>query len=263
MPCAASNCLVETTMLPLLPSEILDLIVDHLHDEPITLESCCLASKSWVPRARRYLFALVEFISFIFPIQLWVETFPDPANSPGRYTRCLQLGDLDSIVAACTVVPHFRHVEELQVSTSGSTTDNSTPPPSIQLRRMSPTLKTLHVSHVTALSSELLNLICSFPLLENLGLYFVTTWGGVDGRYIPPPSPTLTEFLYLTNSSPAVTHGLLNLLNGPHSSRIKASFTVESARPIADLISKCSDSVEYLALNFDSPSSFPLVPIGG
>ena len=203
MPCAASNCLVETTMLPLLPSEILDLIVDHLH------------------------------------------------------------GDLDSIVAACTVVPHFRHVEELQVSTSGSTTDNSTPPPLIQLRRMSPTLKTLHVSHVTALSSELLNLICSFPLLENLGLYFVTTWGGVDGRYIPPPSPTLTGFLYLTNSSPAVTHGLLNLLNGPHSSRIKASFTVESARPIADLISKCSDSVEYLALNFDSPSSFPLVPIGG
>ena len=51
----------ETTMSCTLPPEILDLIIDHLHDEPATLKTCCVVSKSWVPRTRKHLFALVEF----------------------------------------------------------------------------------------------------------------------------------------------------------------------------------------------------------
>ncbi|KAF9645264.1 hypothetical protein BDM02DRAFT_3073690, partial [Thelephora ganbajun] len=44
-----------------LPPEILDYIVDLLHDEPETLKQCCLVSKSWVSRTRKHLFANVEF----------------------------------------------------------------------------------------------------------------------------------------------------------------------------------------------------------
>ncbi|KAF9642569.1 hypothetical protein BDM02DRAFT_3078319, partial [Thelephora ganbajun] len=46
-----------------LPPEIFDYIVDFLHDTPETLKQCCLVSKSWVPRTRKYLFADIEFFT--------------------------------------------------------------------------------------------------------------------------------------------------------------------------------------------------------
>src|ERR1700753_246461 len=45
---------------PRLPAELLDHIADLLRDRE-TLESCCLVSKSWIPRARKHLFACVAF----------------------------------------------------------------------------------------------------------------------------------------------------------------------------------------------------------
>ncbi|KAF9644347.1 hypothetical protein BDM02DRAFT_3103092, partial [Thelephora ganbajun] len=50
-----------TTVHPYLPPETLDYIVDFLHDNRETLEQCCLVSKSWVPRARKHLFADIKF----------------------------------------------------------------------------------------------------------------------------------------------------------------------------------------------------------
>ncbi|KAF9643160.1 hypothetical protein BDM02DRAFT_3081141, partial [Thelephora ganbajun] len=44
-----------------LPPEILDYIIDLLHDKPETLKQCCLVSKSWVSRTRKHLFADIEF----------------------------------------------------------------------------------------------------------------------------------------------------------------------------------------------------------
>lgn len=257
----ASNGLVETTMLPFLPPEIFDLIVDHLHHQPTTLRSCCLVSKSWVPRARRNLFAQVEFTSRQCSLQLWINTFPDPFNSPGHHTRSLHLYDIDSIIAASAVAPtwvhHFCFIEELTVA--NFTSDNSTPVSLVSLRGLSPTLRSLHIFHVSALLSEFFSLICSFPLLEDLGLHFVTTSG--HGWYSLPTSPRLTGSLHLTDPSPSVTRGLLDLPNGPHFSRITASCPVESAKLVANLISKCSDTLESLTVAFDSPSSFPFTPM--
>ena len=44
-----------------LPAEMLDHVVDHLHDARDALRNCCLVSKSWVPRARKHLFADIWF----------------------------------------------------------------------------------------------------------------------------------------------------------------------------------------------------------
>jgi hypothetical protein len=46
---------------PYLPAELLDHVVDLLHDTEDALRSCCLVSKSWIPRTRRHLFADIEF----------------------------------------------------------------------------------------------------------------------------------------------------------------------------------------------------------
>ena len=36
----------ETTVSPSLPPEVIDHIIDHLHDEPDLLKACCVAPKS-------------------------------------------------------------------------------------------------------------------------------------------------------------------------------------------------------------------------
>jgi len=86
---------VETTMPCPLPPEILDLIVDHLHDEPFALraqlEICCLVSKSWVPRTRKHLFTHLTFDDSLVErskshIELWKRAFPDPFS---KTWRCL------------------------------------------------------------------------------------------------------------------------------------------------------------------------------
>ena len=65
-----------------LPPEVLDLIVDNLHNELRVLRTCCTVSESWVPRTRTHLFACVEFRLLRSPIESWMKGFPDPSKSP-------------------------------------------------------------------------------------------------------------------------------------------------------------------------------------
>ena len=134
--------LVETKMSPSLPSEILDLIVDHLCRERNTLKTCCLASKAWVPRTRRHLFAHVYF-QFRISILRWMQLFPDPSNSPAHHTRSLRISapvlSLMTSSDARPLVCSFRFVVRLQLG--GYRRDEF--------------LKAVDI-------------ICSFPLLEDL-----------------------------------------------------------------------------------------------
>jgi len=82
------SCTKTTMSDSYLPREILDHIVDLLHDEQETLKQCCLVSKPWVPCTRNHLFATIEFIS-IQDLESWKKTFPDPLNSPACHTRTL------------------------------------------------------------------------------------------------------------------------------------------------------------------------------
>lgn len=46
--------------IPRLPQELVDHIVDHLHDDPITLNSCSLVCHAWLPTSRLHLFAKIS-----------------------------------------------------------------------------------------------------------------------------------------------------------------------------------------------------------
>ena len=52
-----------TMSRPHLPPEILEYILDTLHDDPKTLRDCCVVAKSWIPRTKNRLFAKVRFSS--------------------------------------------------------------------------------------------------------------------------------------------------------------------------------------------------------
>jgi len=67
--CVQTGSRFVTTMSCTFLPEILDLIVDHLRHQPAALKECCLASKSWVHRTRRHLFAYIEFCPLHPPIQ--------------------------------------------------------------------------------------------------------------------------------------------------------------------------------------------------
>ena len=84
---------------PRLPPEISDCIIDLLSKEREVLKRCCLVSKSWVPRTRRYLFGWVEFVN-PDDIDAWKETFPDPDNSPACHTHSLFVNCVEFITAA-------------------------------------------------------------------------------------------------------------------------------------------------------------------
>ena len=48
---------------PELPPEILDYIVELLHDDKTVLKRCCVVSKSWIPRTRKHLFANIRLFT--------------------------------------------------------------------------------------------------------------------------------------------------------------------------------------------------------
>ena len=240
-------------MLSSLPPELLDLIVDHLDNEPIVLKACCLASKSWVHRTRRHLFAHVEFNGRNTSIESWMRAFPDPSDSPAHYARSLSICDLRSVTAAVTDarswVHSFRHLVHLGVFAHAR--PNHSQDPLVQLRRLSPTLKSLHLRLYRIPLPEIFSLICSFPLLEDLGLIYLSGHDSIDG-WNTPTSPNFTGCLDLTGTVSSITRGLLNLPGGLHFSKIKVSCLDHHAASVTALVLMCSDTLKYLFINFDS-----------
>jgi hypothetical protein len=166
-----SGFLSATTMPPPhLPAELLDHTVDHLHDARIALKSCCLVSKSWVPRTRKHLFAEVEFNSQ--NLQSWKTTFPDPFISPACYTKDLVVR-CPGMISTTDAEERgwfraFSHVVHLELSLHL---------PIISLlpfHGFSLSLKSLHVEFRCLLLPRVLNLVHSSSLLEDLSLI---VWG--------------------------------------------------------------------------------------
>jgi len=242
-----------------LPPEIHDLIVDHLHDEPTTLKSCCVVSKSWVPRARKYFFARVEFRASKSHIELWKKAFPDPSNSPAYHTRTLYIYGIP-VVAATDVgvdswIRAFHNVVHLYL-------DHLDQASLIPFYGLSPTVRSLRLSYTTP---EVFGLICSFPLLEHLALVASHTEDDADQWDAPLTSPKLTGFLDLRmfGSARPVLRRLLDLPGGLHFSKISTLFISDATESVTDLVSRCSDTLEVLVVLCLPLSVFPSAPATG
>ena len=98
---------------PYLPQEILDEIIDLLHDHRDALKRCCLVSESWVPRTRQHLFAKIEFKPENY--DKWKKTFTDPMNSPAHHTQTLTVEGFLLSAVDDSWIQGFSCVEELIV----------------------------------------------------------------------------------------------------------------------------------------------------
>ena len=235
-----------------LPPEIVDLIIDHLHDEPTILKTCSVVSKSWVPRTRKYLFASVEFNASVSLIKLWKKTFPDPSTSPAHHTRTLSIWGLRDVVAEAGTdgwIRTFHNVTHLDLSLLPDQV--STAP----FYGLAPALKSLTL---TQSPSEVLDIVGSFPVLEDLALVALYTQSNAGGRNKPLTSPKLTGTLDLKTSTNtrSVVRRLLDFPGSLHFSKINTLASDEDAKSVTDVLSSCSDTLESLTFLYDFQSAF-------
>jgi hypothetical protein len=263
--------LTQTTMPSSIPPEIADLILDQLRDEPATLKACCVVSKSWVPRARIHLFASVEFHAQKSHIELWKKTFPDPSNSPAHHTRSLAIRGIPVVTAADTDsggwIRTFHNLVHLRLEALGRGDRGTSLAP---FHGLSPTLRSLRLKSA---STDVLDLVCSFPLLEDLA--FLPFGYGGDTWSIPATSPKFTGSLNLDTdieTYPALRRRvenrhairrLLDLPDGLHFVKIRVGSLDVDVKSTTDLVSRCSDTLESLSIYDYSPRAFLSIPTNG
>ena len=258
---------------PYLPEELLDHVVDLLCDERDTLKSCCLVSKSWIPRSRKHLFAKVEFFG-TENLESWKTTFPDPSTSPACYAKSLSflypdvITDVDGGKGG--LIHAFSRVVRVDMIVSGepilrddflSTGPLFTPGPNclVQFHGFSPATKSLHLTSSAISSSQLFNLVHSFLLLEDLSVTGCdrTPQLGEDSEERstadqPPPPFTGSLGLYLDEWTGSVAQLLLRSPNGLRFQKLSVQCNHEGdLRMAMDFVEACSSTLESLYIFCD------------
>jgi hypothetical protein len=249
-----------------IPVELLDHIVDHLHDAEDALRSCCLVSKSWIPRARKHLFADVEFLT-AGSLQSWKETFPNPSTSPAQYASTLSVR-CSQIVTDAEVggwIRSFSRVVHLDMGGQGTS-------PSLSVVSLdpfhgfSPAIRSLRVAIPSLSSPHIFNLILSFPLLEDLAVsiavYNEPLTDNDDGPDLlptlarPPSPPMFTGSLNLLlwGGMNHIIRWLLSLPGGIHFRKlIWTWFREEDFSVMVALVEGCSQTLESLDIARNNP----------
>ena len=250
-----------TTMSHLsLPPELLDHVVDNLSLTRDSLKTCCLVSKTWIPRTRRHLFANIEFLT---PghLQSWKNIFQNPSTSPARYTKALLVkhpcvvttgdGGEDGWILA------FSRVVRLEVDIAQAGSDGAMFS-LVPFHGFSPALKSLHLMFLSFPSSQISDLVFSFPLLENLAVFtLIHHPADYDGfnrkpntiKHSSSPAFTGALDLSLADGVNSVALPLLSLSNGLHFQELCLVWDhAQDASVSTALVKECSSTLEFLAI---------------
>ena len=238
-----------------LPAELLDHIVDHL-DTISALRSCCLVSKSWIPRARRHLFAKIKFDTRQ-KLHSWKRTFPDPSTSPACYANTLSIDCFRAVTAtdaeAGGWIRGFSRVVHLEVG--GYSAVNLA-----AFQGFSLAVKSLRVDLFTVPSSRVFDLILSLPLLEDLtvvgcGINIGGSPGGLPTVVQSSNPPTFTGSLEIditTTGVKSILCRLLSLPGGIHFRRLTLKYIHNEDLPLTTMmVERCFHTLEFLSLACD------------
>ena len=263
--------LAETAMSnPHLPAEILDHVVDLLHNNPESLERCCLVSKSWVPRARKHLFANV-WLSSPTSLQSWKAKFPHPPTSPARYTKILSVHCSEVVTVADAEaggwIRDFSRVVQLKVGSRGSLAATSAIS-FVPFHGLSPVIKSLSIILLLLPSSPIFDLILSFPLLEDLNVLIHKTPANNDDDLkedempitVQPSSPPMftgSLVLSMKGGMKSFALRLLSLSGGIHFRKLALTWNHKEDPLVAmALVQECSRTLESFRIISGLPSKF-------
>ena len=238
---------------PHLPPELLDHIVDLLHDKNHALKNCCLVSKSWIPRARKHLFATIAFSS-VRSLQSWEALFPDPLSSPACYTHTLSVASFPATAHACGWIKGFSRVVHWAFTSVTYDLDESARP-LIPFHGFSPIIKSLRVFFAVFPSSQVFDLILSFPLLEDLrATSYITETDTGDGsigmstaiRPLSPPVFTGSLVLWMGGGLKPIIDRLLSLQDLRFRELTLTLVQEEDLSSVKALVEGCSSTLESL-----------------
>ena len=168
-PTPSTSAKTKTVVVPRIPQEIIDEILDHLAtDGSKLLKSCSLVSKSWVPSCRRHLFHTVAFSRKNIP--RWLRIFPVPEESPAHHVRCLWFvvrGYEDTPKKFFEHASWFTNVEQVTLKAGGARLDK---PLRASFSRLPPSVTSLTVSGDTASLGQIRDIMAQLPNLDDLSL---------------------------------------------------------------------------------------------
>ena len=236
---------------PDLPAELLDHTVDLLQDDTDALKSCCLVSASWVPRTRRHLFANVEF-RFEKDLQTWKNTFPDPSASPACYTDHLAITCLEEVTSADAEehgwITAFSRLVQLHLEFKGLEISL------LPFHGFSPALKALHVECSHFPLSRILNLVHSFPLIEDLSLIMADSSypiEDIDGQHAAAQPPLLRSLVvYARDGIGPIVSRIFPPQSGLHIRYLHLALTCEDdVFVLSALVERCRFTLESLKVH--------------
>jgi hypothetical protein len=251
---------------PHLPAELLDHVVDHLHDTEDALRNCCLVSKSWIRRTRRHLFASIEFPTASY-LRSWKNTFPYSPTSPACYTTFMSIRFPLGVTAADAEeggwIPTFSRVVHLMVYACRDDTEESLTP----FHGLSPVLKSLCLTYDTFQPSPVFDFIRSFPLLEDLAVVDLVHGSINDDdedfdwqltTIQPPNPPNLTGALALApEGTKTAIRRLLSLPGGPHFRKLNFRWSCKRDVPLMmALVEGCCSSLESIEIGLYDTCAF-------
>lgn len=237
-----------------MPAEMLDHIVDFLHESEDALRSCCLVSKSWILRTRKHLFANVEFRTAA-DLRSWKITFPDPCTSPAWHTKTLHVGCPQAVTTADAKkggwIPAFFRVEHLEVDLHMACHEAEVS--LIPFYGLSPALKSLRVT-ASYLPLQIFDLIYSFPPLDDLSV-IIHDMSNYDSfleeqavvQPSSPPSFTGSLQLFVRTGLNPIASPLLSLPNGLNFRKLDFVGYSETDFSLATaLAERCRDTLESI-----------------
>ena len=241
------------TACPRFPPEISDYIVDIVHSggQAETLKRCCLVSKSWVPRTRKHLFATVE-IWGVRDVRAWKTVFPNPSNSPAHYARSLFFNSMEPINDVVAEedgwIRAFQNVVRLELQNGARHLYFRS------LRSFLLGIASLYAVLMIYPSQQLqvLSLICSLPLLEDLVIRFsgALGWEGGNETVLHPLTPPPLTGTLETYRFQGVEHfipRLLDQLKGVHFRKLECWWdSEEDIQRAVTCVDACSNTLEYV-----------------
>ena len=153
----------------LLPQEICDLIIDHLHEDKPSLHCCSLVSRGWVHRSRTHIFYFLVLGGRLW--QRWIDTFSPSNLRIHSFVRGLKLCPPTGLDLAHLVeyLPAFRNLQYLYINGRNTVYRYQQFPCIRWFGHLRNTLKVLELNYV-AINPRI---IAGFPRLERLILRLV------------------------------------------------------------------------------------------
>ena len=168
-------------IMPRLPQELIDHIIDYIHDRK-SLKACSLVSSQWSLRTRKHLFAQIEFTS-MRDLQRWCARIRPGPSGLSPFVEDLTLSEYHStttspspswlhssiLINAATHFRSFSALRALEVQRWCMSTDRT----SSMLRSFDSSLQNvtrLTLRNVIIYSSTLAVFVSNFPRLNDLSI---------------------------------------------------------------------------------------------